>query len=113
MSHRILQINELIRQELNNLILTEIELPKNSLATIIKVETSKDLRHAKVWLSIIPTSYTKKVLDRFRGKAGHLQYLLNKKLTMKPLPRLSFDIDETERKAGGIEELLDRIREKG
>ena len=111
MSYRILQVNELIKQELNNLFLTEIEFPKNSLATIIKVDTSKDLRHAKVWLSVLPVNYTKKVLDKIKGKAWHLQHLLNKKLTMNPLPRLSFDIDETEKKASDIEELLDRIKE--
>lgn len=111
MSHRILQINELIRQELANLLLTEVEFPKNCLTTVIKVETSKDLRHAKVWLSIIPTIYTQKILTKLNKQAGRLQFLLNKKLTMKPLPRLFFKIDDTEAKASEIEDLLDRIKE--
>jgi len=111
MSHRILQINELIRQELGQLMSAEIELPKNCLATITYVETSKDLRHAKVWLSVIPTSYTRKVLDKLTANAGHLQFLLNKKLAMKPLPRLKFAIDDTEKKASKIEDLLDQIKE--
>jgi len=112
MSHRILQVNELIRQELGKLLVSEVEFPKNCLATIVEVETSKDLRHAKVWLSIIPTVYTQKVLNKLNKMAGHLQFLLNKKLSMKPLPRLFFKIDETERKASEIEDLLDRIKEK-
>jgi ribosome-binding factor A len=111
MSHRILQVNELIRQELGKLLLTEIEFPKNCLATITQVETSKDLRHTKIWLSVIPITYTKKVLEKLNKNVGHLQFLLNKKLTMKPLPRLSFVIDETEKKASEIEQLLDRIKE--
>jgi len=110
MSHRLEQINELIRHELNQLILIEIEFPKNCLATITEVETSKDLRHAKVWFSVIPNTYTKKVLDKLNGKIGHLQFLLNKKLSLKPLPRLHFSIDETEKKAQDIEAILDRIR---
>jgi ribosome-binding factor A len=110
MSHRIEQINELIRQELGQLILTEIELPKNCLATIVGVESSKDLRHAKVWLSVIPGQYKKKILDKLNLNIGHLQFLLNKKLSIKPLPRLRFVIDETEDRAQGIEEILDRIR---
>ena len=111
MSYRILQVNELIRQELGRLLLTEIEFPKNCLATITQVETSKDLKHAKIWLSVIPITYTKKVLEKLNKNIGHLQFLLNKKLTMKPLPRLSFMIDETEKKASEIERLLDRIKE--
>ena len=112
MSYRIEQINQLIRQELSRLLLVEVELPKNCLATITEIETSKDLRHAKVWLSVIPVAYTKKVLDKFNSRAGHLQFLLNKRLSMKPLPRLHFDIDDSERKARDIEAILDQIKEK-
>ena len=112
MSHRILQVNELIRQELNKLLVTEIEYPKNCLATITSIETSKDLRHAKVWLSVIPVAYTRKVLDKLNSQAGHLQFLLNKQLSMKPLPRLHFAIDETEKKARDIDAILDQIKEK-
>lgn len=113
MSHRILQINELIRQELGQLLVAEIDFPSNCLATIVGVETSKDLRHAKIFISVIPTSYTKKILDKLTASSGHLQFLLHKKLSMKPLPRLRFVIDETERKAAEIEGLLDRIKETG
>ncbi len=113
MSHRIPQVNEVVRQNLNNLILTELEFPKNSLVTITRVETSKDLRHAKVWVSIIPTIYTKKLLDKLTNNISHLQHLLNQKLSMKPLPRLRFVVDDTEQKAAGIEEILDRIQENG
>ena len=112
MSHRILQINELIRHELSDLLVKEVELPQNCLATITEVDTSKDLRHAKVWFSVIPVAYTKKVLDKLNSNAGHLQFLLNKKLSLKPLPRIKFFIDETEKKASDIEAVLDRIKEE-
>lgn len=111
MSHRILQVNELIRQELGKLLLTEVEFPKGCLVTITSVETAKDLRYAKVWLSVIPRLYTKKVLDKLTKRVGYLQFLLNKRLRMKPLPRLTFKIDETEQKAAEIEKLLDQIKE--
>ncbi|MDD2807701.1 MAG: 30S ribosome-binding factor RbfA [Patescibacteria group bacterium] len=113
MSHRLEQINELIRHELNRLILTEIDFPKNCLVTIISINTSKDLRHAKVLISVLPAFYTKKVLAKLAVNAGHLQYLLNQRLSMRPLPRLAFRIDETEKKAAAIEELLDRIKKNG
>src|SRR3989338_7671315 len=105
-SHRLLQINELIKHELNQLLLTQVEFPGNCLATIVDVETSKDLRHAKVWLSVIPEIYTQKVLKRLNKNIGHLQFLLNKKLRIKPLPRIRFVIYQTEIKAADIEALL-------
>lgn len=113
MSHRILQINELIRHELAPLFLTEFEFPKNCLVTIIRVETSKDLHYAKVWISVMPTTFIPKVLARLKANVGHLQFLLNKKLTMRPLPRLNFAIDNTEQKAADIEALLDQIKKTG
>lgn len=93
--------------------LSEIEFPKGCLATITRIETSKDLRHARVWISIMPAYYAKKVLDKLSSNAGHLQFLLNKRLSLKPLPRLSFALDKTEEKATEIDRLLDRIKETG
>ena len=111
MSHRIEQINELLRHELSELLLTEVEFPQGCLVTIINVETSKDLRHAKAWVSVLPGYLLKKAMDKLNANAGHLQFLLNKKLSLKPLPRIKFAVDRTEEKAGEIEELLDRIKE--
>ncbi len=109
MSHRLAQINELIRQELNKLLLTEIDFPLGCLVTIVAVETSKDLRYAKVLISVLPESFAKKALEIIRRRIGYLQHLLNKKLSMKPLPRLNFVIDDTEKKAAEIEELISNL----
>ena len=113
MSHRIQQVNEVIRQELNTIMLTEVEFPSGCLVTIVNADTSKDLRHSKIWLSVMPTYYIPKVLEKLKKNKGHLEYLLHGRLEMKPLPKLSFGIDETEKKAQEIEELLDSIKENG
>ena len=110
MSHRLEQVSELIRQEVAILLLTEVEFPKDCLVTIIKVTVSKDLRHAKVFISVMPTKYIGKALNNLKKNVGHLQYLLNKKLTMKPLPRLAFGIDQTEAQAADLDALLDQIK---
>ena len=107
---RILRVNELLRQHLNQIILTEIDFPEGCLVTIIAVETSKDLRYAKFFVGVIPDEKTGKVLEILNKNIGHLQHLLNKKLSIKPLPRISFVLDETERKASDSERLLDRIK---
>ena len=64
MSHRINQVNELIKQELNDLLVSELEFTKGCLVTITAVETSKDLRHAKIWVSVLPGYLLKKALDK-------------------------------------------------
>ena len=113
MTHRLPQVNQLIMSELNTLLLSEVDFPPSCLVTITAVETSKDLRHAKVWLSILPTDQTKKVLTILGHQIGHLQFLLNKKLSMRPLPRIRFTIDQTESRAAEIETLLDDIKKTG
>lgn len=110
MSHRLEQINEVIRHELAPLLLTEVEFPGHCLVTIVRVKTSEDLRHARVWFSVMPAYYAQKALAAVQSQAGHLQFLINKKLSIKPLPRLSFAIDETEKKAAEIDELLAQIK---
>ena len=112
MPHRLPQINELIRDHLSRLLLTEVDWPEDLLVTVLRVETAKDLRHAKVWVSVLPFEKTSKALNLLRRKAGLLQFELNKKLTFKPLPRINFTADATEQKASGIEELLNRLRQE-
>lgn len=109
MSHRMTQINELLKNELGQLLMTNVDFPKGCLVTIVGVEASKDLRHARVFISIMPIVMTQKVMDILRREIGALQFELNKRLTMKPLPRIKFVVDDTERRAADIDELLNRI----
>ncbi|MFA6322537.1 MAG: 30S ribosome-binding factor RbfA [Candidatus Buchananbacteria bacterium] len=113
MPHRLEQVSELIRHEVANLLLTEIEFPKGCLVTITETEVSKDLRHAKISISIMPGYLTGKVLTKLKAEIGNLQFLLNQRLSMRPLPRIRFVIDKTEQKAAAIEELLDQIKKNG
>lgn len=112
MPHRIEQINELIRHELTNLLLSEVEFPRDCLATVTFVEVSIDLRHAKVGMSVLPLNRAGTVLAALRRNAGKLQFLLNKKLALKPLPRLSFVIDDTEARAAKVEEVINQALEE-
>ena len=110
MSHRIAQVNELIRHELSQLILKEIDFPKDCLVTITKVETTNDLEFARVWLSILPNNLQGKIFKIMQRNTGHLQYLLNKKLIMRKAPKINFIHDTTEEKATRIDEILDKIQ---
>jgi len=54
MNKRILRINSLIRDELSNILLREVEFPDGVLATITRVEVSDDLFNASVYISVLP-----------------------------------------------------------
>lgn len=110
MTDRIKKINELIHHELGNLILKEVEFPKESLVTITGVDTSSDLRHANVYVSVIPPSLGRAAIQALYD--AKLHFILYKKLSLKPLPKIHFRQDITEEKASHIESLLDEIKKK-
>jgi len=85
-SHRIKQVNELIRNELNKVILKEGELPLGYLATITKVNTSADLSQSKITISILPADKQGTILNLLNNKAKHLQYELGKIIILRKTP---------------------------
>ncbi|MCK4744683.1 ribosome-binding factor A [Candidatus Parcubacteria bacterium] len=90
MSNRILQINDLIRNELNNIILNEVDLPKGCLVTIIRVESESDLKSAIVYVSILPSYFKGKVFKLLVRKSKRLQHSLNRKIRIKFVPAIKF-----------------------
>jgi len=110
MSKRLPQINSLLETELSQLLSRELELPSDCLITLTNVETSADLRHAKVWLSILPEAETRRVFKILNKKKKEIEKLLHKKLYMKPLPNLEFIIDKTEANASRMDKLIDNLK---
>jgi ribosome-binding factor A len=106
MTQRILKVNELIKQEVGKLFLTEMNFPADVLVTVIEVETSKDLRYADVFISVFPFKKADEIIEALKEQVYFLQKIINKKLSMKPLPRIRFVIDEGGERMGRIEELL-------
>ena len=111
MTHfRIDRINELIKETLGKLVNEEVEIPSGVFATVTRVDTSRDLRYARVFLSVFPEKEFRKVLELLRRKMYVVQGRLNKRLHMKPLPRIEFVADRTEAEADKIEKLLKKCK---
>lgn len=109
MSLRIEKINEYILQKLGQIIIKELEFPENSLVTITKVETSPDIKYAKVYVSVLPDNFRGSVLEILRKNSHNLHEILQKQMRTKFTPNLNFQIDEQEIYASQIDKLLDEI----
>jgi ribosome-binding factor A len=109
MFSRVDRINELIKETLAKIISEEIDFPLDVFVTVTRVDTSRDLRYARVFLSVFPEKKFGEALRALSRKIYFLQGKLNKKLTMKPLPRIEFVSDKTEAEADKIEKLLKSI----
>lgn len=111
-SQRIQKVNELLKRELGKIILKELEFPRDTLITITNVESSPDLREAKIWISVIPGNQISLALQVLKKNIYDLQKKLDKRLKMRPVPRIEFLKESKSEEAQKIEEILDKIREE-
>jgi len=105
MKYRSLRVGNLIRDELGKIILKELEF-ENALLTITNVEVSDKLETARVKISVIPSSNGDGVLKELNSVCGRLQYLLLKKMNIKPMPKIRFEIDHGPEAAARVEKIL-------
>jgi ribosome-binding factor A len=109
---RIDRIEEQMRIELSEIIEYEIHDPRVGLTTVTAVKVSPDLRHARVFVTVLgEAEERKKALEGLRSAASFVRRSLSKRLQhMRRIPELSFDYDESVEKGIRIEELLDEIK---
>ena len=109
---RIDRIEEQLRIELSEIIEREVHDPRIGLATVTHVKVTGDLRHARVFITVLgDANQRKKTLEGLRSAASYARHSLSKRLDhMKRIPELTFDYDEVVEKGIRIEELLDQIK---
>jgi ribosome-binding factor A len=110
MGHRIEKINELIKQQVSEIIPRELNLKPGIFLTVAKVDTSKDLRYTRIFISIFPEKETNYIRETLKKETYFLQGKLNKKLAIKIIPKIEFVIDLTESKADEVEKILSDIK---
>lgn len=111
-SFRIKKINKLILELMGRILQIECQFPANSLVTILGVETSKDLLYSKITVSVFPAEKRQNALDYLNKNIYELQQFLNKKLDMRPVPKIRFALDATEEEAAKIEKLLEKLKKE-
>jgi ribosome-binding factor A len=101
------RINEQLRQEISLLIRSEVRDPRVGLATITEVETSPELDHARVYITTLGDEDEKEeILNGLKSAAPFIRGQLGKRLRMRRIPELHFQIDKKLENAMRIESLL-------
>lgn len=113
MSNRIQRVNALIARELSQILLAEVDFPKGVLVTITQVETSANLKEVKVYVSVMPNSKASRISEILNKIIYGIQQSLNKRLIMRPIPRIRFEIEQKTEEAARIEELLEKVKNEG
>lgn len=109
-SNRIAKINSLIKHELGPVLLEFLQ-GQEGLVTITKAETSKDMKWAKVWISIF-NGNDDKLLKFLNRNIYDIQGELNKHFATKIIPRISFHLDTSPRYVEHIDEVIRKIHEE-
>ena len=109
MSERLKKLNDLLRDEVGKILMAELEKEDDVLVTVTGADVSPTLEHATIKISIFPLNKAKKVIEKIEKQIYHIQQLLNKRLTMRPVPKIRFEIDSTEERASQIDELFKNL----
>ena len=112
MSQRTDRVDELLRQEIGSLLAKEVADPRIGFATITDVETSPDLRHAKVWVSVIGQEADRDETLRALAQAmGFIRHELGRRLRIRRIPDLHVRLDDSAERGTRVLHLLQELGE--
>ncbi len=114
MKKRTDRLNSLLKEVLSEVIRGEVRHPDvHPLFTVTSVDITKDLRHAKVYISVIGTSLEKQAtIQALQQAAGFIAVSTSKKVVMRTFPQLYFKLDTSVDQQMRIDELIDKIHEQ-
>ena len=113
---RMRRVDEAIRQVIGDAVARDLKDPRIGFLTVTDVRTSPDLRHARVYVSVLgdrgaasAAEEREATLEGLRSAHGYLQGRVAAELSLKHTPTLEFIYDDTTDRAMRVEQLIDEI----
>jgi ribosome-binding factor A len=112
MTARTDRIDELLRQEIGGLLSREVKDPRIGFATVTRVETTADLAHARVWVSVIgsPAERTETV-RALEHAMPFVRHELGSRLRLRRIPNLHIRLDETAETGTRVLHLIEELEQ--
>ncbi len=109
MTSRMRRVNEAVREVLSEAV-GGLQDPRIGFVTVTAVETSADLRHARVFVSVLGSERKReRTLEGLASAHGVLQARLAAELRMKRTPQLTFEYDPTVEQGVKMSQLIDEL----
>lgn len=110
-SNRISRINEEIQRELSEQFrrLKDPRVSQTGMVSITRVDTTGDLRYARIYVSALDKSQEKEVLKGLKSAAGFLRRELGRSLQLRYTPELQFVADDSIQHGAHILEILRQV----
>jgi ribosome-binding factor A len=96
-----------VQRELARLLRTQLKDPRLAMASILDVEVSNDLAHARVFFSTLAPEDAGECLRALNHASGYLQREIGKQLKTRITPKLSFVYDDTDIRGRQLSDLID------
>ncbi len=107
LSHRVERIAEQIREELSQMISTEVSDPGVGLVTVTRVKVTADLSLARVYWTVLGDAKERKESAKALNRAvPYIRHLLSQRLTLRRAPEIKFQYDESVAAQDRIERII-------
>lgn len=112
--NRVVRLNSLLKEVISEVIHREVRNPKvNQFVSVTSVEITKDLQHAKVFISVIGTPLEKEeTIKALQSAAKFIAINSSKKVVMRYFPELTFKLDSSVDHQMRIDSLIGQIKEE-
>jgi ribosome-binding factor A len=104
------RVADLLQEEISGLLQREVRDPRLEFVTVTAVKVSPDLRHARVYVSLLGSEEEQQAaLVGLRHATGFLRHELGARLSLRLVPDLTFVLDESIERGQRILELLHQL----
>jgi ribosome-binding factor A len=108
---RLQRVNQLIREEISHLVQRELKDPRLGFVTVTEVDVAKDLRSAKVYVSVLGSeAQWQASLEALESARGFIRNWLLPRLRLRSVPHLTFHPDHSMAHAAHIQTVLEGLR---
>ena len=108
------RVGDLLLELVSQLLAKEVSDPRIGPVTLTAADVSKDLRHARIYFSLLTGNEGKaEVLTGLKSATGFIRAKIAKELKLRFVPTIEFVYDDTQDKARRIEDLLQQVKKEG
>lgn len=114
MADRIVRISEEVKKEISNIIQNELKDPRlPNMVSIVSCNVTKDLRYAKVFISVLGNDEEKKnAISALKSAAGYIRRELGHRVQLRYTPEIHFELDTSIEHGIYINKLLDDAKKE-
>ena len=109
------RINEEVKREVSNIIQNEIKDPRlTAMVSVTDVKVTRDLRYAKVFVSIFGKNDEEKnnTFVALKNASGYIRKEIGQRINLSYNPQIIFELDDSINYGMHIEELIQRVKDK-